>query len=65
MLKLIILSLIAIGAKSEPDAIQTKFGLLQGKWIKSSRNFFIDAYLGIPYAKPPVDDLRFKVKQFN
>ncbi|XP_033223203.1 esterase E4-like isoform X2 [Belonocnema kinseyi] len=63
MLKIIILSLIVIGAKSEPDAIQTKFGLLQGKWIKTSRNFFIDAYLGIPYAKPPVDDLRFKNPQ--
>ena len=64
MLKLIIVSLIVIGATSDPEPIQTKFGLLQGKWMKSSKQGFIDAYLGIPYAKPPINDLRFKVITF-
>ena len=53
--------MIAISAQSRPE-VKTKFGQIRGKWMKSLSNKMIDVYLGLPYAKPPTDKLRFKVK---
>lgn len=36
-------------------------GKLQGGSYKSFDGFQYDYFLGIPYAKPPVGNLRFKV----
>ena len=41
------------------DPIQTTSGLVSGTQIESG----VKAYLGIPYAKPPVDDLRWRAPQ--
>jgi hypothetical protein len=38
-------------------------GAVKGLHIESIRDRNLLAFLGIPYAKPPVGDLRFKVRQ--
>nr|XP_050860109.1 esterase FE4-like isoform X2 [Vespula vulgaris] len=40
--------------------IETKFGSIVGKWTKSSLGLNIATFLGIPYAEPPIGDLRFR-----
>lgn len=45
---------------SDP-VIQVKEGKLKGKICKTSDEFPYFAFKGIPYAKPPVNDLRFAV----
>lgn len=37
---------------------------LVGKYLRSFNGRPIKAFLGIPYAKPPIDHLRFKVSCF-
>lgn len=39
----------------------TEYGLVKGIQKTSVLDCKYNAFLGIPYAKPPVDDLRFKV----
>ncbi|XP_012233143.1 juvenile hormone esterase-like [Linepithema humile] len=50
---------------SQPLVV-TKWGMIYGKWTKSNgvrSNRLIANFLGIPYALPPVGDLRFKSPQ--
>lgn len=43
--------------------IETEFGFIQGERMQTFfENETFCAYRGIPYAKPPIGDLRFKVK---
>jgi hypothetical protein len=53
----------SVQASSKP-VVKVQQGLLQGKLLTSARskNKFV-GFLGIPYAKPPVGDLKFKVMQ--
>lgn len=45
-----------------PILLKTKLGLIEGvRSIKFNKHLY--TFLGIPYAKPPVDDLRFKAPQ--
>lgn len=48
--------------KTRAPTLQLREGRVSGKVLTSEggRQYF--AYLGIPYAKPPVGDLRFKVR---
>ncbi|KAH0550403.1 hypothetical protein KQX54_019183 [Cotesia glomerata] len=39
---------------------ETSFGPVLGKWMKSHWGYRIAAYLGIPYAEPPLGILRFE-----
>lgn len=41
--------------------VETNYGLVQGVITISLLNNVFHSYLGIPYAKPPIGDLRFKV----
>lgn len=41
--------------------VTTKFGDIKGLWSRSSRGRLVAHYLGIPYARPPLGDLRFRV----
>lgn len=41
--------------------VTTKFGDIKGLWSRSSRGRLVAHYLGIPYALPPLGDLRFRV----
>ena len=59
----IILELILIGsifATSDPR-VQIKNGTLEGSFMKSRKGREFAAYIGIPYALPPLGDLRFEV----
>lgn len=40
-------------------------GQIKGKIIQSLKNQDILSFQGIPYGKPPIGKLRFKVKFFN
>lgn len=48
--------------ESGPIAI-TKLGKLRGSWMNTENGLTFAAFQGVPYAKPPVGDLRFKVWQ--
>jgi hypothetical protein len=54
--------LVSVAQTSEQAIVKVQQGLLQGKLLTSvrSKNKFI-GFLGIPYAKPPVGELKFKV----
>ncbi|XP_012341460.2 esterase FE4-like [Apis florea] len=43
--------------------VTTKFGDITGLWSRSSRGRLVTHYLGIPYARPPLGDLRFRSPQ--
>ncbi|KAL6433033.1 hypothetical protein ACFW04_006371 [Cataglyphis niger] len=43
--------------------VYTKWGKLRGKWSRSLQNRRVANFLGIPYALPPIGDLRFKSPQ--
>lgn len=43
--------------------VTTKFGDIKGLWSRSSRGRLVAHYLGIPYALPPLGDLRFRSPQ--
>lgn len=41
--------------------VEINYGKLKGKLRKNYKGEEIFAFLGVPYAKPPVGELRFKV----
>lgn len=43
-----------------PPVIRTSTGWVQGTHMKTIKGRDISAFMGIPYAKPPVGDLRFR-----
>lgn len=45
--------------------VATNYGLVQGVATLSLLNDVFFKFMGIPYAKPPVDALRFKVSVYN
>ncbi|XP_034471854.1 uncharacterized protein LOC117779690 [Drosophila innubila] len=45
------------GAKLSNSTVKTKYGLLRGIVVRSTP--LVEAFLGIPYASPPVGSLRF------
>lgn len=60
-LKLFILILTIVSVSSNDDPIiKTKLGSIKGKLLKSRLNENFQAFRGIRYAKPPINNLRFK-----
>lgn len=45
--------------------VKTPLGQIQGAVYKTERGETIYTFLGVAYAKPPIDNLRFKVNRFN
>lgn len=46
------------GAKLSNSTVKTKYGLLRGIVVRSTPPLLVEAFLGIPYASPPVGSLR-------
>ncbi|XP_076683873.1 esterase FE4-like [Andrena cerasifolii] len=62
--RLVILFLLAAnGSNAYLSRVQTKFGQIQGLLSRSVRGRLVAHYLGVPYAQPPVGDLRFRSPQ--
>ncbi|KAL6741099.1 hypothetical protein Aduo_014389 [Ancylostoma duodenale] len=50
--------------KGSPEClVKTNYGMIEGKRHVTAKGFKIDAFLGVPYAQPPVGELRFKKPQ--
>lgn len=49
---------------SKFEVVQTEYGKVRGVQKISAINTPYNAFLGIPYAAPPVKKLRFKVSQY-
>ena len=47
-------------AQDDPE-VETKYGRVRGQSVYLSSGQGIDTFLGVPYAKAPVGDLRFQV----
>ena len=62
--KLFILFLVLIGFTNELVS-KPSFYIDETKIIGTSLETNVDAYLGIPFAQPPVNDLRWKKTQSN
>lgn len=43
--------------------VQTSYGTLQGFVHALDNKKFMDVFLGIPYAEPPIGELRFEVDE--
>nr|XP_056718847.1 fatty acyl-CoA hydrolase precursor, medium chain-like [Euleptes europaea] len=57
---LIFAAWVAEGHDPAPPEVLTKYGRLRGQRVKvSAAERDVNVFLGIPYAKPPVGDLRF------
>ena len=41
--------------------VKTKYGNIQGFEFKAERGSEAEVFLGIPFAKPPIGELRFEV----
>lgn len=52
----------AVAEMSTGPTVVTPLGNIQGTTMKSLLGKTIYAFRGIPYAKPPVGELRFKVR---
>jgi len=53
--------------EADRPLVETKLGKVEGVWQTSAKGLKYAAFMGIPYAKPPVGDLRLEVyfkKQF-
>uniref|UniRef100_A0A7I4YTC5 Carboxylic ester hydrolase n=1 Tax=Haemonchus contortus TaxID=6289 RepID=A0A7I4YTC5_HAECO len=55
--------LLACKARSTECLVKTNYGLIQGKRYVTKNGIVADCFLGVPYAKPPVGELRFKKPQ--
>lgn len=58
-----VLYLVLTDGLLDGPLVYTKWGMIRGKWSRSLQNRKIANFLGIPYALPPVGDLRFKSPQ--
>jgi len=62
---LVLAALLAFAWAAERPVVTLSQGQLKGKVIKTYSNKDMFSFFGIPYAKPPVGELRFKVSSQN
>ena len=55
------LSAASSSALNEALAVNTKFGRVEGLWLETAMGREIAGFVGLPYAKAPIGDLRFEV----
>lgn len=60
-------ALFCFAACTEDDApiVETKEGLLRGKFMSTNNGRKLYAFTSIPYARPPLGELRFQVSRFT
>ncbi|CAK9806448.1 Juvenile hormone esterase [Anthophora plagiata] len=64
LIKLLVMFLLIVSdLEVTTTKVLTKFGPIRGLWNRSTRGRLMIEYLGIPYAEPPVGDLRFRSPQ--
>ena len=63
----LLLAILISGSDSEEldPIVETNYGKLQGFTIDLENNEKADIFLNIPFAKPPVGELRFEVSENN
>lgn len=57
--------LVTVGGQLKHPRVCTDDGCLLGTSMTDTKNLRFDAFVGIPFAKPPVGKLRFKVAAFG
>ncbi|KAK4884208.1 hypothetical protein RN001_000479 [Aquatica leii] len=60
IIQVIVLAIVEIKSSDNKPLVKTLKGTVQGRYIKSYGGRIVSAFEGIPYAKPPVGELRFK-----
>jgi len=48
--------------EADRPRVETSLGQVEGVWQTSGKGLKYAAFMGIPYAKPPINELRFEVK---
>ena len=61
LILLILGALYTVAAQTEDVIVSTVYGDVIGQGIPLASGKVINSFLGMPYAKPPVGDLRFTV----
>lgn len=56
---------LASADDSTPPMVTVENGMLRGRTLTTAKDRTIYSFEGIPYAKPPVGDRRFKVGFFS
>ena len=51
------------GQEIEALRVATEHGIVQGTYLNTSRNELLAGFFGVPYARPPIGDLRFREPQ--
>lgn len=59
--RLVVALSLGVAVLAGPPTAETPLGRLRGHYLETRGGRKIAAFTGIPYAKPPVGDLRFKV----
>ena len=44
--------------RDSPPKVSTENGVIRGKVVEASEGRMVAAFLGVPYARPPIGDLR-------
>lgn len=66
LLLVIVISLhFSSGQRIPSDVATTEYGQLQGFTISTKEGIEADVFLGVPFARPPVGDLRFEVMPYS
>lgn len=53
-----------VKSENQP-VVSTPLGDVSGYYMKTRGGKQISAFTGLPYAEPPLGNLRFKVRQYN
>ena len=63
---LFFVQIILTGANGQVDPlITTEYGVIEGYNYVTPDGSEMEMFLGIPYAKPPINELRFEVRFFK
>lgn len=57
-----ICALVAAQYQQDPVVYSEQLGYVEGFLYKTENDFNVNVFLGIPYALPPVGELRFEVR---